>query len=661
MPTYQITAPDGRKFRVTGEGTAEEAMAQIQQRYQPQEADATVADRFDAVGEANRDPNLRADMVMQRDNLGAMSAFNTGRDQGATYGFSDEMAGGGEATERVNALKQKYPWLFFSGEILGGLATGGTLAKGVSFLAKAGGKGLATRMGAASADGAIHGTVYGTGVSDPGERTEGASSGLVAGAVAGPLFEVGATGARAVARRFKGQPSRQASQNLTEAESIGVPLDRGQATGDQRAQSFMEAARHGSKGDKAQRIVSDFDTRQGQALNAARDDIGSTFGNTINNPMEAGDLAANAVRQRAEGYRRSGDNLYKQARRGGVEIDARAVPSLASRVQQAFGTFDEVTSPALYPGSLDLVRKVERFANLADRFPGQNVLSVSLDGLEEVRQAIVKAKGVNANDARVVGEIKRAFDGWLDDAVDHALFAGDETAVQALKNARALWSRYRAITNPKTGDDAGRLMAKMADGNVDAVEATNWLLGSARTGIAGRGVRLISRLKKEFGADSEPVQALRQAMWLKLTRNPEGKIQPEAQAVSQAIREFTDGKGQALARTLYSADELKAMRKFANVLRMTVVDPKATNPSKSGFTMGRLAQQSFDNIAGMFGLASGGMDAGIAARLASPLIREGGQVARASNYVNNPLPAIPHSPTPGLPALAGPSQTLLAE
>lgn len=36
MPTYEITAPDGNKFRVSGEGTQEEALAHFQQQYQPQ-------------------------------------------------------------------------------------------------------------------------------------------------------------------------------------------------------------------------------------------------------------------------------------------------------------------------------------------------------------------------------------------------------------------------------------------------------------------------------------------------------------------------------------------------------------------------------------------------------------------------------------------------
>ncbi len=37
MPTYRITAPDGKVFRVTGDGTKEEALAEIQARYSSQQ------------------------------------------------------------------------------------------------------------------------------------------------------------------------------------------------------------------------------------------------------------------------------------------------------------------------------------------------------------------------------------------------------------------------------------------------------------------------------------------------------------------------------------------------------------------------------------------------------------------------------------------------
>lgn len=43
MPTYEITAPNGKKYRVTGEGSAEDAMAHFQQRY----ADATKPAEYD--------------------------------------------------------------------------------------------------------------------------------------------------------------------------------------------------------------------------------------------------------------------------------------------------------------------------------------------------------------------------------------------------------------------------------------------------------------------------------------------------------------------------------------------------------------------------------------------------------------------------------------
>lgn len=45
MPTYEITSPDGRKFRVTGTGTRDEALAQVQAQYQPQQQPAPAQPR----------------------------------------------------------------------------------------------------------------------------------------------------------------------------------------------------------------------------------------------------------------------------------------------------------------------------------------------------------------------------------------------------------------------------------------------------------------------------------------------------------------------------------------------------------------------------------------------------------------------------------------
>lgn len=50
MPTYEITSPDGRKFRVSGPGTREEALAQVQAQYQPQQPSAAPAQSRPFVG-----------------------------------------------------------------------------------------------------------------------------------------------------------------------------------------------------------------------------------------------------------------------------------------------------------------------------------------------------------------------------------------------------------------------------------------------------------------------------------------------------------------------------------------------------------------------------------------------------------------------------------
>jgi hypothetical protein len=47
MPMYEITAPDGRKFRVSGDGTREEALAHFQSSYKPADLKTTNPGEYD--------------------------------------------------------------------------------------------------------------------------------------------------------------------------------------------------------------------------------------------------------------------------------------------------------------------------------------------------------------------------------------------------------------------------------------------------------------------------------------------------------------------------------------------------------------------------------------------------------------------------------------
>lgn len=69
------------------------------------------------------------------------------------------------------------------------------------------------------------------------------------------------------------------------------------------------------------------------------------------------------------------------------------------------------------------------------------------------------------------------------------------------------------------------------------------LFGDSRSGTGNRiSVPLVHRLKRDLS--QEGFTAVRQGAWSRLTSAGEGKVPFEAQALSQRLNEFLNGKGQ---------------------------------------------------------------------------------------------------------------------
>ena len=96
MPTYQITAPDGRTFRVTGEGSSQDALAHFQSQYQaPQAAEPEAAPDPSAGGGTLQlgpiDTGIKTPEVVDRALAGAGKAFaDIGRGAGQMLGLTSE-------------------------------------------------------------------------------------------------------------------------------------------------------------------------------------------------------------------------------------------------------------------------------------------------------------------------------------------------------------------------------------------------------------------------------------------------------------------------------------------------------------------------------------------------------------------------------------------
>lgn len=141
----------------------------------------------------------------------------------------------------------------------------------------------------------------------------------------------------------------------------------------------------------------------------------------------------------------------------------------------------------------------------------------------------------------------------------------------------------RSYGSHKSANDEGiRALMQAAQANPNPTKLVDAILGgSQKVGNTNSSWRLVEAVRSGFGEDSPQWGAIRQAAWQRMTKNPDGKDAKGAQAVSNNVLDFLNGKGRPVAERLFSETERKQMARFAEALRATIPPPNATNPSRS--------------------------------------------------------------------------------
>lgn len=560
--------------------------------------------------------------------------------------FADELAGGvgglihvakgagtfGEGYDRVRnrvnedyaAFKERNPYGSMALEVAGSVPTALALPLG----AAAKGAGLVEKSLRGAAAGGAVGAAYGAGQGD--SYSDRALNALYAGGfglgVGGAAPAAGAVigkGVKYIANRNRppAAPGVDPLQRMADADTFQIPLTQGQRTGNLAQTADEEAMRHAARGAGPAETMQAFARRQGEATNVARQGIQDQLADTrpsISSVDEAGEMVTRGVRDTATGFKNRSQKAYSKAEAANPVIRAEHVREVQEDFVKRLTATDFPFDEKLHPTAFNAMKEIDRLAALPDAEDG--IIGISLKGIEIARRRMLATRGTNPDDMRAMKLVRGAFDDWIDDAVDRKLFDGDPAGLDALKEARANWSKYRAITDPKTGDDAGRVLSKMVKNDVNGQEVGNWLFGSSIVNPPATTVRVAKRLKSTLGADSDAWGAVRQAAWIRATRGKDGQdLGP--QALSSAIHAMVDGRGKALARQLFTPDEISLMRKFANVQRSMVPDPRATNPSKSSYGVARVMGPIVTGLASALGLQTGGIAGAIGAAAAVPAVR----------------------------------------
>lgn len=438
-----------------------------------------------------------------------------------------------------------------------------------------------------------------------------------------------------------GDPERMAT-----AGSFGIPLTRGQATGDVPQIAAEEAMRAGARGQGAYDKLQAFDGRQSAALAAARgkllDEVAPGAGAV--DIADAGQLAIDGVRRSAAAAKEAGSKAYEAFREMGGGVDGKAWVLLDRKLAQAFDKEFLDIDPDM-TNTRGAIKYLGRVGEMAQRG------AVPFDVLERGRQALrnfTKSafRGSVSSDERAMQQIMEQYDEWLETAVDSALVDGSAEALSQVKKARGLWSDYLKTFTGKKGAD--NMIRKIVEDEISPDQVMGWLIGASKNIGGGQSSLIANRFRDILGADSPEFFALKKAAFDRMTTKADKMLGPDA--IASSLGEFLHGKGRLLAKEMFTPKELTRIGEFRAAMQVLQKPQKATNPSGSGYEATRAAQRAFQGIVAALGFAGGGAGGAAAGYAGSKVASDftSGMAARAATRgITGPAPRI------GLPVGVG--------
>lgn len=401
-----------------------------------------------------------------------------------------------------------------------------------------------------------------------------------------------------------------ATLGVAQSERFGVPLTRGQATGDFGQIATEEAIR--GRADEAGNIVRAFDKRQQERLIGATDEIEGWLGGSQRNleaggrqaEEEAGTRFGGEVRTQADELARAFDEAFEAARGTNASLTREGLDRVAE-IPEAVRRQDNVlVDPELTPATTRAMSEIEDLA-------GEGFDARTIDEIETARKRLGNLQGAaqNQTDRRGVTILKRRFDEYIDDAFDNALFSGDEQALELLKNARGLRAEYgrrfqeqtrRGKSGRKTPDPGGKAIESIVEHNATDEGVVNMLFGRARVFNSENAVKSIRALREATGNSESVNNTLKQLAFRRVSQQAvnNGKFSPR-RFVSAFDRVMEQNPG--VLREIYSKDEITSLREFRDTTERLIPPDKATNPSGTAAALQRNWQAALGRLGGTLG------------------------------------------------------------
>lgn len=434
MGTYQITGPDGKKYRITGD-SPEGAFQALQQH----------------LGNQTEQPEAQSGGA-----TGMADAFGRGIANSTTLGFADELGAGArwlggkilpwrdevtwdQALDEVRgsdkAVAEANPGSSLAGNVTGALGLGAGLAKGgLSLSANAieRGAGLGRVAAASAGEGALLGGISGFGSGEGvDDRIGQAGQGLFIGGGLGAAVPLAVAGGGKVAKTVTAPIMARLMPERYSADAIGKALQRSGRTPDQVADIMQGAIEDGQRGYTAmdamghagQRLASTIarnphDERQAfvDFLRNRQAGAGERLSNAIAEGFDAFDTAAQRAGRMAADRTSNANRLYGAARRdaGAVDIGkaiSKIDETLNPGVSGIFNPRDKIANDSI-EGALARVRSMitDGRSNLTDF---NAVFRAKLDIDDMIERAVGQGAG---NRAHYLEQVQQQIDDALADA-----------------------------------------------------------------------------------------------------------------------------------------------------------------------------------------------------------------------------------------------------
>jgi hypothetical protein len=464
---------------------------------------------------------------------------------------------------------------------------------------------------------AVTSGIYGSAFGDtPEERALNTATGIAGGVVGARAGElVGdwakARQARSAARRAA-RPNARAQRAYELADRYGVPLTRGQATGDVDMRLAEDAMRR--RGGPGRAIIGGFDDQQATALGNVPMSIAARGGEPISTSLgDAGAATGNALRNRYDLFKAQKDKVYSMALEAAGDAPIAPSDELMVRV-------GEVVEENFInePGAMDTLSRLQRQVS-----QGKATYQTTERARQELNSMLADAmRAGEGTRARALHTLIDTLDTWTGSAVS------DPVAKRYMLEARAinkeLHEFYGRNLRPElaTGhvgdiDAGGNVMANVLGRDMTGEQFVDAILGRTRpttgTLAAVRRIRAISEAIKYTNYDApsgirvpgrpkvgsttagedlfasatelpaDELQGLREAVAHRLVEplaaRAEGGMIP-VEKVRTQLRALLHGPGREVAEVLFREDELARFDDYLQILEHLRV-PEGANRSNT--------------------------------------------------------------------------------